>query len=318
MKWTAIVLAACLAACAEGNATTARSGKVRVVATTGMVADLAKQVGGDLVEVEALMGPGIDPHLFKADLSDLARLKEADLILYNGLGLEGKMGDTFVMMARQGRQVVAITEDLPRDRLLEPEELEGTYGTVKAMTPEELEGHYDPHIWFDVALWAATLPTVAAALGRVDPANEEAYTQRANAFAAELRALDDEARKALATVPKQRRVLLTSHDAFRYFGRAYDLEVHGLQGISTVQDAGVKDIQDMAAMISERGIKAVFVETSVNPRAIEAVQQAVRSKGGAVEIGGELFSDAMGDHPPVDTYIGMVRSNVETVVNALK
>ena len=303
MKWTAIVLAACLAACAEGNATTARSGKVRVVATTGMVADLAKQVGGDLVEVEALMGPGIDPHLFKADLSDLARLKEADLILYNGLGLEGKMGDTFVMMARQGRQVVAITEDLPRDRLLEP---------------EELEGHYDPHIWFDVALWAATLPTVAAALGRVDPANEEAYTQRANAFAAELRALDDEARKALATVPKQRRVLLTSHDAFRYFGRAYDLEVHGLQGISTVQDAGVKDIQDMAAMISERGIKAVFVETSVNPRAIEAVQQAVRSKGGAVEIGGELFSDAMGDHPPVDTYIGMVRSNVETVVNALK
>ena len=303
MKWTAIVLAACLAACAEGNATTARSGKVRVVATTGMVADLAKKVGGDLVEVEALMGPGIDPHLFKADLSDLARLKEADLILYNGLGLEGKMGDTFVMMARQGRQVVAITEDLPRDRLLEP---------------EELEGHYDPHIWFDVALWAATLPTVAAALGRVDPANEEAYTQRANAFAAELRALDDEARKALATVPKQRRVLLTSHDAFRYFGRAYDLEVHGLQGISTVQDAGVKDIQDMAAMISERGIKAVFVETSVNPRAIEAVQQAVRSKGGAVEIGGELFSDAMGDHPPVDTYIGMVRSNVETVVNALK
>ncbi len=301
MKFLSILLVAALAACAP-DARGARTGKVRVAATTGMVADLAKRVGGDRVEVDALMGPGVDPHLFSASPSDLARLRAADLVLYSGRGLEGKMGDIFTSLARK-KPVFAVTERIADDRLL---------------SPPELHGHFDPHVWFDVALWSAALPVVAEALSEVDPAHADEYRTRADAYKEELLKLHEEVKAALATVPKERRVLITSHDAFRYFGRAYDLEVRGLQGVSTVQDAGVRDVQDLATLIAERKIKAIFVETSVSEASIRAVQHAAKDKGQDVAIGGRLFSDAMGDKPPEDTYPGMVRSNVKTIVEALR
>ena len=280
----------------------AREGLVRVTATTGMVADLAKRVGGDRVEVDALMGPGVDPHLFSASPSDLERLRAADLILYSGRGLEGKMSDIFTSLARK-KPVFAVTEAIPDDRLL---------------SPPELHGHFDPHVWFDVALWAETLPVVAQALSEADPAHAAEYRARAEAYREDLLKLHEEVRTAIATVPKERRVLITSHDAFRYFGRAYDLEVRGLQGVSTVQDAGVRDVQDLANLIADRKIKAIFVETSVSEASIRAVQKWAQEKGHDVRIGGHLYSDAMGDTPPEDAYPGMVRKNVKTIVEALR
>ena len=290
-----------LAACAP-EADGARKGRVRVTATTGMVADLAKRVGGDRVEVDALMGPGVDPHLFSASPSDLERLRAADLVLFSGRGLEGKMGDIFTSLARR-KPVFAVTEGIADDRLL---------------SPPELQGHFDPHVWFDVALWAETLPVVAQALCEADPAHAAEYRARAAAYREELLELHEEVKAAIATVPKERRVLITSHDAFRYFGRAYDMEVRGLQGVSTVQDAGVRDVQDLANLIAERRIKAIFVETSVSEAAIRAVQKWAQEKGHDVRIGGHLFSDAMGDTPPEDAYPGMVRKNVRTIVEALR
>jgi len=295
------MMGALLGACA-GEETLTRTGKLRVVATTGMVADLARVVGGSDVEVTALMGAGVDPHLFKASAGDVARLEQADVILYSGLGLEGKMGDIFVKMART-RPVYAVCEAVPEEERLEP---------------PELEGHYDPHVWFDVALWAKTAQVVAEALGAADPGHREAYAGRAEAYRATLTALHAEVKEALARIPRERRVLVTSHDAFRYLGRAYDLDVRGVQGISTVSDAGVKDIEEVADLIVERGIKAIFVESSVPPKTIEAVVAAARAKGQEVGIGGELYSDAMGDKPPEDTYVGMVRANVKKLVEALR
>jgi manganese/zinc/iron transport system substrate-binding protein len=301
MRALALLLVALLAACAP-DARGARTGKLRVTATTGMVADLARRVGGDRVEVDAIMGPGVDPHLFSASPSDLERLRAADLVLYSGRHLEGKMGEIFTSLARK-KPVFAVTEEIPEEQLL---------------CPPELEGQYDPHIWFDVSLWAETLPLVATALGEADPPNTAEYSARAAEYKDELLRLHDEVKAALATVPKERRVLITSHDAFRYFGRAYDLEVRGLQGVSTVQDAGVRDVQDLATLIAERKIKAIFVETSVSDAAIRAVQHAAKDKGQDVKIGGKLYSDAMGDKPPEDTYPGMVRANVKTIVEALR
>jgi len=301
MRSGALILLAALGACADGGGVT-RAGAVRVVATTGMVADLARRVGGERVEVDALMGPGVDPHLYSASPDDLARLRAADLVLYSGHGLEGKMGDVLAKLARR-KPVVAVTEEVAEGRLLA---LPG------------LEGHFDPHLWFDVSLWADTPVVVAEALARADPPHAEEYRARAADYRTELRALHEETRAAIATIPAERRVLITSHDAFRYFGRAYAMEVRGLQGISTVQDAGVRDVQDLVALIAQRRIKAVFVETSVPHAALEAVQRWVREKGHVVAIGGELFSDAMGDAPPTDTYPGMVRWNVRTIVEALR
>ena len=298
MRWL-LSLLAFLAACGAGAAD---DGRIHVVATTGMVADLARVVGGDGVRVTALMGPGIDPHLYRATAGDISRLRNADLILYNGKGLEGKMGDIFVKLARK-QPVYAVTEGIAHDRLLEP---------------EELKGHYDPHVWFDVSLWSDTTHIVAAALAEVDPANKAAYAERAKVYRKELAQLHGDVARDLATIDRKRRVLITSHDAFRYFGRAYDMEVRGLQGISTVSDVGIKDIRKMADVIVARGIKAIFVESSVSPKAIEAVQRAALSRGHDVVIGGTLYSDAMGDTPPEDTYVGMVRANVRTLVGALK
>jgi manganese/zinc/iron transport system substrate-binding protein len=275
---------------------------ITVVATTGMVGDVARGVGGALVQVTTLMGPGVDPHLYKASQGDIARLANADIIMYNGLNLEGKMGDIFVKMARN-RPVVAVTEAIDHDRLREP--------------PEFL-GHFDPHLWFNVALWSDVVPVVAAALADLDPAHRATYEANAAKYVTDLQALHVWTREQLSQVPVEQRVLVTAHDAFGYFGDAYSVDVVGLQGISTVAEFGLKDIQRIVDTLVARKIKAVFVESSIPRRSIEAVVAGAQARGHDVVIGGELFSDAMGAPGTEEgTYLGMVRANVNTIVDAL-
>lgn len=277
-------------------------GKLRVVATTNIIADTAQAIAGGDAEVVALMGPGVDPHLYKASESDVRKLAGADLILYNGLHLEGKMGDILVKMARQ-RPVVAVADQVPDDELLEP---------------PQLAGLYDPHVWFDVSLWATGVDVIADELARLDPDHAEGYRQRAADYAAQLAELDAWVESQVASLPEDRRVLITAHDAFGYFGRRYGIEVVGIQGISTLAEAGLEDVERVVDMVVDRGVPAIFVESSVSPRTVEAVQAAVRDRGAQVEIGGQLYSDALGAAgTPGGTYTGMVRHNVETLVEAL-
>ena len=273
-----------------------------MVATIGQIADAAKNVGGELVEVEALMGAGIDPHLYKASEGDIFDLLDADLILYNGLHLEGRMGEVLDEFSGE-KVVVAVAEGIPHDQLL---------------FPEQFAGQYDPHVWFDPTLWAYGVERVRDALIEVDPDNEGTYTANAEAYLAQLAALDAESLAKMATVPEENRTLVTAHDAFNYFGRHYGLEVVGLQGLSTDTEAGVGDLQQVTKLIVELGVPAIFIESSVSPRTIEAVQAAVRDRGHQVAIGGELFSDAMGAEGTEEgTYIGMVEHNVNTITEAL-
>jgi len=307
MRLFLIGLLICFGACGEETPDSREpGGKLRIVATTGMVADMARNVGGDLVTVEALMGPGVDPHLYQAAPSDLRKLRAADVVLFNGKGLEGKMGKILADLAKRKRGA-AITE------LIREEELIGDNPHRSAPR------HVDPHVWFDVALWSRCAAVVADTFSAADPTNADRYRRNAERYENRLVGdLDAWVRTRIATIPVEQRVLITSHDAFRYFGRAYNVEVRGLQGISTASVAGVKDVELMVKLIIDRKIKAIFVETSVSPKAIEAVREHVRRGGHEVANGGELFSDAMGDTPETSNYEGMIRHNVETLVRALR
>jgi len=278
--------------------------EVKAAATIGMVADLVKQVGGDRVEVTQLMGPGVDPHLYKPTAGDAAKLAKVDAIFYSGLMLEGRMGDLFTKLARVGKPVYAVTESVNKDELLEP---------------EEFEGHYDPHLWFDVSLWAQTVPTIVKGLSEVDPDGKATYEANAEQLMQKLAQLDEWCKEQASQLPPEKRVLVTSHDAYNYFGRAYAFDVIGLQGVSTVSEAALADMASLVDFIKKQGVKAIFVETSVNPEAIKRVAQDA-----GVKVGGELFSDAMGApgemHNGFDTgtYEGMIRYNMSTIVDALK
>lgn len=297
----ALVGLAMLAGCDERPA--ARSGRISVVATTGMIDDAVRNIAGEHADVKALMGPGVDPHLYKATQGDLALLQNADVVFYNGLHLEGKMVDALEKLGRTKR-VVAVADGVD---------------TARLRRPPEFNGAHDPHIWFDVALWKGAVRRVADELKRADTANAAEYERNASAYLARLDSLDSWVRSEISTVPKPGRVLITAHDAFGYFGRAYDIEVRGLQGISTVSEFGLADITSLVDFIAERRIKAVFVESSVPRRSIDAVVAGVRAKGHEVVIGGQLFSDAMGAAgAPEGTYIGMVSANVRTIVKALR
>ena len=285
----------------SGSAEDLANRTIRVVATTGMVADLAREIGADRVEVAALMGPGVDPHLYTATAGDVERIDRADLILYNGLHLEGKMGDVLESAARD-RPVVAVTDTCDGARLL------GQPGA----------DYKDPHVWFDVALWAQATRAVGDALAGLDPTHADGYRAREAAYRERLEALDAEVRAAIGEIPEARRVLITSHDAFRYFGRAYGIEVAGLQGISTVVESGLQERAAIVDLVIARGVKALFVESSVSPKAIEAVLDDLRRRGHDVKLGGKLFSDAMGGDPETSHYVGMVRANVRTIVEALR
>lgn len=275
---------------------------VQIVTTIGMIADIAQRVGGQQVEVTSLMGPGVDPHLYKASEGDVGRMADADIIFFNGLHLEAKMGEIFEQMAGN-KTTVAVTGEIARDVLL---------------APPEFEGNYDPHVWFDVTLWMKAAETVRDTLVEVDPANAQSYQDNAAAYLAELETLHAYVLEQASLIPEEQRVLITAHDAFNYFGRAYGFEVRGLQGISTASEAGTADVQQLADFIVERQIPALFVESSVPPRFIEAVQATVEARGFQTQIGGQLFSDAMGDAgTEAGTYIGMVRHNINTIVSAL-
>ena len=275
---------------------------IRVVTTIGMISDIVQNVGGDRVNATGLMGPGIDPHLYKASEGDVARLAGADLIFYNGLHLEGRMSGVLERMQDQVK-TAAVTQDIDRAIL---------------MAPPEFEGAYDPHVWFDVTLWMKAVELVRDTLIEVDNDRAELYRANTEDYLAKLEELHDYVMQQADRVSPDQRVLVTAHDAFNYFGRAYGFEVHGLQGISTVAEAGTADVQALVQLIVERRIPAMFVETSVPRRSIEAVQAAVKSKGFSVEIGGQLFSDAMGAlGTPEGTYIGMVRHNIDTIVASL-
>jgi len=299
----ALALAAVLASGCGGGGNERDDDRLRVVATTGQVGDLVAAVGGDRVDVTSLMGPGIDPHLYKASAGDVTRLRDADVVFYNGLHLEAKMGEVLERMGAR-KPTVAVAEAIPEDRLF---------------SPDDYEGLHDPHVWFDVSLWRLAVDVVAGKLAELDPDHAAGYRERAAAYAAGLDDLHAYARARFADIPERQRVLVTAHDAFNYLGRAYGLEVRGLQGISTATEAGTADVQDLAAFIAERRIPALFVESSVSPRAIEAVRQAVRARGFEVVVGGEIYSDAMGDAgTPAGTYTGMVRHNVDTITAALR
>lgn len=281
----------------------AAAGRLRVTCTTGMVADLARHVGGERVEVDCLMGPGVDPHYYKASQGDLERLSGAGVIFYNGLFLEGKMEDIFAKMARE-RRVVPVAGELPEALLRKP---------------PEFQGHHDPHVWFDVSLWRQTIPTVVAALAAADPAGAQAYQQRGAAYAARLDTLHQWVQQQIANIPAPQRVLVTAHDAFGYFGLAYGVEVMGLQGVSTVAEYGVNDVNRLVDLIVDRRLKAIFVESSVPQRSINAVREGCQGRGHEVQIGGTLYSDAMGGPGSgAETYTDMVRANVDLIVAALK
>jgi manganese/zinc/iron transport system substrate-binding protein len=296
------------AGCGETGAGVSRgdlaSRKVRVVTTVGMITDIVQQVGGDRVAVDGLMGPGVDPHLFKASEGDTGRMARADVIFYGGLHLEGKMGEVFELMGKRVR-TVAVTSRLHPERDLRP-------------APPGFEGTHDPHVWFDVTLWMKAVECVRDTLADMDPTHAETYQANARRYLGDLAELHAYVKAHAARVPAGQRVLITAHDAFYYFGHAYGFEVRGLQGVSTASEAATADVQDLARFIAERRIPAIFVESSVPPRNIEAVQAAVRAKGFNVRVGGELFSDAMGSPgTPEGTYVGMVRHNIDTIVKAL-
>jgi len=277
-------------------------GRIEAVATIGMITDIVGRVGGDRVHVQGLMGPGVDPHLYKARAGDVRRVAGADVIFYNGLHLEAAMGEVFEGMAGRTR-TVAVTENIPEERLL---------------TPAEFKGAHDPHVWFDVRMWMAATRRVEQALVGMDPVGAPLYHANAARYLAELDSLDQWVRERVAELPPERRVLVTAHDAFNYFGRAYGFQVRGLQGISTAAEAGTADVQGLADFIVARRLPAIFVESSIPRRTVEAVQAAARARGHRVRIGGSLFSDAMGDAgTPEGTYVGMVRHNVNTIVDAL-
>lgn len=276
---------------------------IRVTATTGQVADLARQVGGERVDVAGLMGPGVDPHLFKASERNVEELIDSDAIFFNGLHLEGKLGELLERLSER-RPVFSVGDAIPKDLLT---------------SPAEFEGNPDPHVWFDPTMWTYACQGLGDALTSIDPSHRQGYANAVAAYSRQLDELDRYATEQFSAIPDQQRVLVTAHDAFGYLGRRYGLEVVGLQGISTSTEAGIRDVQRIADLLVERRVPSIFVETSVPRRTIEAVQVATADRDWHVTIGGELFSDALGDaDSPEGTYLGMFRHNVNTIVAGLK
>lgn len=283
---------------------TKTNGKLNIVITTTMITDLVKNIGGDSINVEGLMGSGVDPHLYKASEGDVSKLVNADIIFYNGLHLEGKLVEVFEKMGSATKTPIALADELDKSTLI---------------GSDYFASNYDPHVWFDIDYFKQFALKVSNVLSEKDPVNASMYESNKTRYVLELDQLQNELQSEIESLPKQKRILVTAHDAFNYFGKAYGFEVVGLQGLSTATEAGVQDVQKLATFIIDKQIKAIFVESSVPKRTIEALQAAVKSKGHKVDIGGTLYSDALGNEgTPEGTYIGMFRYNVKTIVNALK
>jgi manganese/zinc/iron transport system substrate-binding protein len=293
LKTTIITLGITIAASAELN----------ILATTGMVADITRRVVGQHGTVDALMGEGVDPHLYKPTAADARKILNAEMIFYSGLLLEGRMTDTFLKAARLGKVVFPVTELIEEAYLLEP---------------PEFEGHWDPHVWMDVSAWGHAVDAVATALCEQDPVHCQQYKDNAKAYNKQLEGLHAYAIKSIASIPKEQRVLITAHDAFNYFGRAYGIEVVGIQGLSTESEAGIEDMNRLVNMLVDKGITAVFVESSVSDRNVNALIEGAKAKGHSVTIGGRLYSDAMGKRGTYEgTYIGMLDHNITTIAIGL-
>lgn len=277
--------------------------KISVVATTTMITDLMKVIGGDRVEVEGLMGPGIDPHGYNATASDVEKIESADLIAYNGLHLEGQMGSVFEQLDNMDKEVLV---------------MENAIQAADTLESDEEDMPLDPHIWFSVPLWAQVADYVTESLSTYDPDNAAYYEENNATYQVELDEVDAYIRERVEEVPEESRYLVTAHDAFEYFGNEYNFEVVGLQGLNTQTEAGTRDVSNLAQFIVENDIKAIFIESSVPTRTIESLQETVQSHGSEVEIGGELFSDALGDESQdAETYIKMYMKNIDTIVDAL-
>ncbi|MGY8921908.1 MAG: metal ABC transporter solute-binding protein, Zn/Mn family [Flavobacteriales bacterium] len=279
------------------------NGKLKVVVTTSMLTDLVKNIGADLIEIEGLMGAGVDPHLYKASEGDVSKLFNADVIFYNGLHLEGKLVEVFEKMEAQ-KTTVALGEFLAKDGLI---------------GSDYFASNYDPHVWFNIQYFKEFSDKVTSVLSEKDPKNAASYTANNLAFQQKLDLLHTAVVNTIATLAPEKRILVTAHDAFNYFGKAYGFKVVGLQGLSTATEAGVQDVQKLSEYIIANKVKAIFIESSVPRRTIEALEAAVLSKGHQVSIGGSLYSDALGDGGSVEgTYVGMFLYNVKTIVNALQ
>lgn len=317
-----IIVAAALAACVgcgqtngeshaggSGSRPTSTPGessvqqKFTIVTTCGMVTDIVRKVAGDHATVIGLMNEGVDPHLYKPTRNDVRQLMSADVVFYSGLMLEGRMGDAFTQIGRQGKPVFAVTEGLSEDKLREP---------------PEFAGHWDPHVWMDPSLWSECVQFVANSLGDFDPSHRADYERNAAAYREQLAELDRYARTAIASIPESQRLLITAHDAFGYFSRAYDIPVLSAQGLSTESEASVDDINRLVATIVERKVQAIFVESSVPKDNIQAIVEGAADHGWQVRIGGSLFSDAMGAPGSYEgTYVGMIDHNATVIARSL-
>ncbi|AZO96784.1 manganese transporter [Halocella sp. SP3-1] len=298
----AVIVIVLLAVWGASKSKISSSEKYKVVTTTTMLTDLTSVIAGDLIEVKGLMGPGIDPHLYKASAGDVVKMRDASMVIFNGLHLEGKMGEIFENLREKNKFVIEIAENIDEKELI--------------CLGEEL---YDPHIWFNVLLWKDAAVAVCNGLVELDAQNKEFYTENLEKYLKELDTLHKYVLERIKEIPKESRILITAHDAFAYFGNTYGFEVKGLQGISTASEAGTRDVRQLAEYIVEKQIKAIFVESSVPKKNIEALQEAVAARGFKVEIGGELYSDSLGSPgTEAETYIGTVKSNVDTIIDALK
>lgn len=278
--------------------------KLNVVTTTTMITDLVKNIGGDKIKLQGLMGSGIDPHLYRASEGDVSKLFNADVIIYNGLHLEGKLEDVFEKMKHQNKKTIVIADAIGKNNLI---------------GSENFASNYDPHIWFNIDYWSDVIRFVSNKLIELDSKNAEFYKKNTTDYLKKIAHLNTEISKKVSELPVKKRILVTAHDAFNYFGQQHQFNVVGLQGLSTATEAGVKDVQRLTKFIIDNDIKAIFVESSVPKRTIEALQQAVKAQGKEVNIGGTLYSDALGNpNTEEGTYIGMYKHNVNTIVNALK
>ena len=303
-------LALTLAACGGGTPSTTAAGDPRpardkplVVATTPMVGDLVREIGGDRIDLVVLIAPGTDPHLWTPTRSEVMKVLEADAVFMNGLMLEGRAGEAFARVELSGRPVVRVAEKLPKSDLL---------------TDQQNSSHFDPHVWMDPVLWAKTAPAVRDALAKIDPDGKESYDRNLTAFETAAAALDRDCSLAINTIPVAQRTLVTAHDAFGYFGRRYGLAVRGIQGLSTESEPSLGDIEELVGKIAEERIPAIFIETTVSDRTVRAVVDGCAAKGHELKIGEALYSDSLGRAGSAEgTWAGMMRHNAKSIANAL-
>ena len=280
------------------------NGKLQVVTTTTMLTDLVKNIGGDKIDIQGLMGAGVDPHLYKASEGDVSTLFNADVIVYNGLHLEGKLEDVFEKMRHQNKKTIAVSDAIDKATLI---------------GSEYFASNYDPHIWFSITNWEIITQYIVDKLCELDAKNTATYKTNGANYLKILASLKTTITEQVNSLPVEKRILVTAHDAFNYFGKEFQFNVVGLQGLSTATEAGVQDVRRLASFIEEKNVKAIFVESSVPKRTVEALQEAVRAKGKEVVIGGTLYSDALGSAGTAEaTYIGMYKHNVEIIISALK